>query len=214
MARRYIWNPLLSCLFFKDQSRSSCSSCSKSDLQPSLLGAHKTGGIYHGTAIILQPQRPTSQSSLPIYKISISPPPQSLCHLGRHFIPPSSARAPKEDAPHLTISSNQLRRRIRRLIIGVGRPIKTSFFIKENESKQSAPPRQKRKYTYRQFPINTPYLVESPSQASPVEFVNGAHDVLKRLSQAHGSSLYPSTSSFIGGQFLIPVLGARSFCRN
>lgn len=78
---------------------------------------------------------------------------------------------------------------------------------------QSAPPDKKENILYS---IYAPYhyLVESPSQASPVEFVNGAHDVLKRLNQAHGSCLYQSASSFIGGQFLIPVLGARSSCRS
>jgi hypothetical protein len=41
-----------------------------------------------------------------------------------HFNPPSLGFAPSPNAPHFRISSNQLRRRIRRLAIGVGRPIK------------------------------------------------------------------------------------------
>jgi hypothetical protein len=50
-----------------------------------------------------------------------------------------------------------------------------------------ATPTKKRKYST----LYAPYPVDSPSQASPVEFVNGAHDVLKRLNQAHGSKFVP-----------------------
>ena len=107
------------------------------------------------------------------------------------------------EAPHLDISSNQLPCRIRRVVLSIGRPIRS--FTNEGDITLMGATTVMHISCISMDGICPISDLPSNQQAKhlPVEIPDGAHDVVTLHKVAHGSCC-PNPRISIGGQFLIP----------